>query len=504
MPWSISSEEVYGVAVGHWPSLHRHRFGIVTHVPPDSRVMSRLRAIGSRPIPYITLYQQPMFGTYQGIELRKHTDWIEVDKNGNWKRSSFWDSEDQKNWYVVCPNVEGYVEASLAYVKRLMEAGAAGVFIDNVGIREKCYGPEFGVHDHLHPSQMKGFADLLRRIREVVKKYDSEGLVLLNSASPDTLPAEFWEHADADMAESYICTWVSDKRWMDWHQHWNAMGKKVSAWLEKGKTVLALSYLGHTKNSLKDDAYFCYSSAKLSGFLWSAGSDALKGDPAEILYDVRLGKAVKPEAEAGGIHYRPYENGLVAVNPEDADLSLPIPGRDGFSILDLYNDSKVGESGQTAVVRIPPQSGRVYLYVPEPAVRPIDKYTLKIETSPPLGGIRFLVDELEAYTYAGRWKIAYEKGPNYGTAVCHFQDPGIHTIQAADVTAKGLEISKGYGSVEKLGTLMDPAEPTRPQSDFDYVFDRWIVGGRAVKQRAIKVDVREITRVVAVYKRQQR
>jgi len=84
----------------------------------------------------------------------------------------------------------------------LIENGASGVFVDNVGERKRSFGPEFHTHEHLHPTQLDAFADLLERVREVVREYDPDGLVLLNSASPETLPAEFWEHADADKAES--------------------------------------------------------------------------------------------------------------------------------------------------------------------------------------------------------------------------------------------------------------------------------------------------------------
>jgi len=496
----LSSEEVYGEAVGDWATLYRHRFGVVTHVSADRHVMERLRSIGSRPIPYITLYQQPMFATYQGIELRKHTDWIEVDENGNWKRSSFWDSEDQKNWYVVCPNVKGYVEAALEYVRKLMEDGAAGVFIDNVGQRKRCFGPEFHTHEHLHPTQLDAFADLLRRVREVVREYDPDGLVLLNSASPESLPAEFWEHADADMAESYICTWVSDTRWLDWHNHWNAMGRKVSKWLEKGKTVLALSYLGHTKNPVKDDAYFCYCSARLSGFIWSAGGDVLKGNPAEILYDIRLGEPVEPEREADGVHYRIFQNGIVAVNPEKKEGRLRIPGREGFTTFDLYNESRVSEPGEDVVIPVPPESGRVYLYLPEPCRKVVDSHILRIRTSPPLGNVRLLVDGVEAYTHSGRWKITYEKGPSYGMVVCRFPDSTTHKVEAADVLARGLEISRGYGSVEKLGTLMDPAEPTRPAGEHDYTFDHWRIGSKTIRRRTVEVLVDGEVDIEAVYR----
>ncbi len=497
----LARSEVYGEAIRDWVQLSRYRFDFVTHVPPLKEWMTRLRSIGSRPIPYVTMYQQPMSCTYQGIDLRKHTDWIEVDRAGNWKRTSFWDSEDQKNWYITCPNTAGYVDAILKHVSSLMEAGAAGIFVDNVGIRQKCFGPEYGVHEHAFPDQTEAFAALLGKAREVVRKHDPEGVLLLNSASPDTLPDEFWANADADMAESYICTWVSDKRWLDWHGQWNSMGRKVSRWIDKGKAVLALSYLGHTKNPIKDDAYFCYCSARLSGFLWSAGGDILKGDLAEVLYSVRLGPAVGPEMEKDGIHYREFEQGVIAVNPEKEPRNISLSGRPGHRILDLYDQSVVSNWGRNATVVIPPESGRVYLYEPgEPCPDP-EPHMLKISTLPALGNVKFLVDGVETFTHSGRWTTAYEKGPAFGTVTLKYGRPGKHVVEAADVRAKGLEISKGYGSIEKLGQLMDPAEPTKPMKGTAYRFAGWRLEKRTIASRTITAHVEDETHLVALYAR---
>jgi len=495
----LSACEVYGEKIHDWIQLSKYRFGFVTHVPADGEWMGRLRSVGSKPIPYVTLYQQPMYSTYQGIDLRRHTDWIEIDEGGNWKRTSFWESEDQKNWYVVCPNVEGYVEAILDYVGGLMEAGAGGVFVDNVGLRNRCFGPDFGTHGHIHRDQQAAFADLLRRVREVIKAHDPEGLLLLNSASPDTLPDEYWLHADADMAESYICTWVSDTRWMDWHDYWNAMGKKVEGWLQRGKAVLALSYLGHTKNSLKDDAFFCYSSARLSGFLWSAGGDVLRGDPAEVLYTIRLGRAKGAEEEELGVHYREFDYGLVAVNPEKRAGELRIPGRARHIVFDVYEGCKIAGVGDDVKVRLPAESGRVYLYLPEHEPRDTEPNVLEISTSPALGNVKFLIDGVETFTHSGRWTTSYVKGPSFGTLLSKYAEPGEHVVEAADVSAGGLAISKGYGSVEKLGKLMDPAEPTRPAGRFDYRFKGWRLGSKVLSSRRIEVQVEGKTKLTAIY-----
>lgn len=498
----LSRSEVYGEAIRDWVQLSRYRFDFVTHVPPDREWMARLRSLGSRPIPYVTMYQQPMYYTYQGIDLRDHPDWIEVDEKGNWKRTSFWDSEDQKNWYVLCPNVKGYVDAILEHVGALMEDGAGGIFVDNVGQRKRCYGPEHGVHEHVVEDQVEAFASLLGQVRTVIRDHDPEGVLLVNSASPHTLPAEYWEEVDADMAESYICTWVSDERWMDWHGYWNYMGRKVAPLLEKGRSVLALSYLGHTHNSIKDDAYFCYCSARLSGFLWSAGGDVLRGDPAEVLYSIRLGPARGPEKVGDDLHRREFEGGLVIVNAGSESGQAKIKPPPGKVAYDLYTEEDLG-GGEAQSVEVPANSGRVYLYLPEYSPADPEIHVLRISTQPALGNVRFLVDGIETFTRSGRWKIEYDKGPDFGTAVSKYQEPGRHTVEAVDLEARSLELSRGYGSIEKLGKLMDPAEPTRPAGD-GYRFREWILGGERHAGPAIQVDVRDRTELVAVYVRPNR
>ena len=399
---------------------------------------------------------------------------------------------------MTCPNVEGYVEAVLDHVRSLMDSGAGGIFVDNVGHRRECFGPTFEAHEHLYRDQVKAFSALLGRVREVIREHDDEGVLLLNSASPETLPEEYWVNADADMAESYICTWVSEDRWMDWHNHWNAMGRKVAKWIDRGKTVLALSYLGHTKNTVKDDAYFCYCSARLSGFLWSAGGDVLKGDPAEILYSIRLGSALDPEEEKDGVHYRVFELGLVAVNPEDEGRDLQIKGRNDHRVLDIYEDEVLGPPGEDLIVQVPANSGRVYLFVPEYVPPDPEPHVLKISTSPPLGNVRFLIDGIESFTKSGSWRIGYVKGANFGMVFSKYGIPGVHEVEALDVKAMGLELSKGYGSVEKLGRLMDPAEPTRPTTG-DYRFLEWKVGNKTFTSRRFEVSVDGETNITAIY-----
>jgi len=83
-------------------------------------------------------------------------------------------------------NSPSYWKLSLAYVKKMMDWGADGVFIDNVGGRRRCFGPKFNVppgssatnpefgpfvHEHLFPDTTESYAwDLmLQTIRDLVK-----------------------------------------------------------------------------------------------------------------------------------------------------------------------------------------------------------------------------------------------------------------------------------------------------------------------------------------------
>ena len=117
------------------------------------------------------------------------------------------------------------------------------------------------------------------------------------------------------MLESYICTWVSTERWMDWNSHWNKQGKDLQPFVKAGKQIQALSYLGHTPYGTREDGFFCYASARLAGFVWSGGR-SIAGSGVDELYRLRLGKPLTDEKEENGVHYRLFERGLVAVNPE--------------------------------------------------------------------------------------------------------------------------------------------------------------------------------------------
>ncbi len=102
-------------------------------------------------------------------------------------------------------------------------------------------------------------------------------------------------------------------------------GVKLQPFIKAGKQIQALSYLGHTGYGVREDAFFCYASARLAGFVWNGGRP-LSDPETAILYQIRLGPPLGPEQEQNGVFYRLFDRGLVALNPDKtkpATLTLP-------------------------------------------------------------------------------------------------------------------------------------------------------------------------------------
>ncbi len=312
-----------------WNALAQSKVNFITHCPVNREYFARCRALNIRTFPYVTFFHANSHGEasqgFTSVDLRKHPDWIEVDEKGNRKRSKFWVYEDMKNEYLVCPNSAGYQDAMVAHVRELMEMGADGVFVDVVIARESCFGPKFGAHQHLYDDQNHAYAMLLKRVREEIKKIRPDGALIGNSGNIAGLPPEFIRYMDADMLESYVLSWASKGR----NEHWLEKNKSVQPYLRAGKAIQALDTLGSTPYGLREDGFFAYACARLGGLVWNEGLSI--GIP-EIsdLHRIRLGKPLIEDREENGVHYRAFENGLVAVNPDkekprSITITAPIP-----------------------------------------------------------------------------------------------------------------------------------------------------------------------------------
>jgi len=285
---------------------------------------------------------------WQAVDLSKHPEWMLIAQDGSVRRP-FDNPDYPPGWEQVCTNVEGYTEAVLEGVKGIMEMGFDGLFIDNVH-PSSCFGTEHSKHKHLYPDKdnAETYKMLLAQVRQVVKSYGADKVCALNSGG---IRKEYGQYGDALMWESYI--FGGSKRRHDWNRIRQAADEWKS-YIDGGKAILALSYVsGETQEQRKENVFYAYSCAKLSGFLWAHNP---------ILDKVRIGMPAGYIQVEDGVHYRLYQKGFVAVNPEKAGKKVEIAVGEGHSeFLDLYSDSVLQIRNGILSISVPADSGRVYV-----------------------------------------------------------------------------------------------------------------------------------------------
>ena len=319
------------------------------------------------------------------------TDWMDIllmDEEGRFVNTHM-DGSWQMSRYLVCANSKTYVEKALELVKQIMDIGVDGLFVDNVKWRRPCFGEGLHVgyskgdglvaekpgkkyamtrerlnklpeHTHIYPDKDHNYAfrQLLLQIRDLVKSYSKDNIVILNGAlSP------FADCGDGVMHESYLCSWAWKGRKRTWPEL-KELAQKYEPYLAAGGQVVALSYLGKktTKHTVKDDAYFCFAAARMSGFIWTDYL-TISDNPAKILYKVHLGELKTPMLTSEGIDYRICQRGIVAVNGSKTTRSaaIKLPADMNFKNLkDFYNEKTLQVSNDTLQITIPAESGRVY------------------------------------------------------------------------------------------------------------------------------------------------
>lgn len=310
---------------------------------------------------------------FQKIDPALHPDWIWVGPEG-YPRKTPAAYEETYNSHIVCrqvcPNAPGYREAVLDTVKKLLDTGVDGLFLDCMEFhrRQRCSGPEFKLHTHVHPElgNNQAWLAIQKEIYDLVKSRGEDRIVLLNggrgAGSPDYL-----RYGDAYMLESYILTHVSTRRWHSWEQI-QKMAQQTASAVKAGKVVLALSYAGYTPNGIDEDAFYAYACARLFGYSW-ADWFTLADARSTLLYRLKLGAARSDVLESNGMDYRLYENGLVVVNPNNEARELRV--KTGFTFLrDVLanrryapHDEAKGMTLDTQELQaiIPAESGRVFV-----------------------------------------------------------------------------------------------------------------------------------------------
>lgn len=340
---------------------------LISHVPHCREAFEHAHRQGFRAIPYVHFLGIHTNYMDQDVFYFEHPEILLKDKDGRWVNTPM-DQSYRLHRFLTCANSPSYWKLSLAYVKKLMDMGADGVFIDNVGRRQPCLAPrfnskrpspEFGpfVHEHLFPSATHDYAwdRMLQAIRALVKSYGKDKIVVLNSG----IGIDVQKDGDACEWESFIYSWAWEGRKHTW-QDVKDLAKKNEWYLDAGRRILASCYLDSSRVEVKDDAFWAFSAARLVDFIWW---ENLEGTGAEVLYRAKLGKGRGPFEESEGVASRVFQNGLVVLNDSmtDMDVQLDVP-ETLSTLLNAFDGSRViqADAGQVKVF-VPKKTARVYL-----------------------------------------------------------------------------------------------------------------------------------------------
>jgi hypothetical protein len=300
--------------------------------------------------------RDPQFLEYWS--LVDHPEWRLVNEQGL-TVNVFMPEYQASTIREICLNAPGAMEACLGLARSFMEAGAGGIFVDNVHPSSNCHGPDFGRHEHVYPdkSNQECLRLLLSRLRRLVKSYGDDKIVMLNSGGPNAYYADL---GDALMWESYAYTYTEGGQ-----RILNPAAIRAAAdyWRhyvdEEGGVIAALSYIqGDAQHSARENAFYAYVGAKLSHFHWM-------GDGAPELHHVRLGRPLSYIEDVGKLWVRQYENGLVVMNLTAEAIEQVLPWPLAEAPWDLFSGEPVAVAEGQISVRIPPESGRVYTLAKE-------------------------------------------------------------------------------------------------------------------------------------------
>jgi len=375
---------------------------VVTHFSPDNLALLKgiplLRAantveeigqaheIGARAITYVSIMDTFVEGSNTGrlpftedlapmLCLDERGRFINTPMDGSWRMARM----------LVCNNSPLYVEKILEHVEGLLDRGCDGLFIDNVGCPEECYGEglhvgfarseirgaevydksiaKLPVHEHIYPDKSHKYAhkQLLGRIWDAIKARSPENVCILNLGL-ESDESGFGEEADGIMAESYIFSWAWEGRKLGFPQirHYADL---YAPYLAAGGAVYALPFPVDSRTRV-EDYFFAYAAARLSGFFCNIGAES-EEDPVLQLLRNDLGEPLAETNWLADHAYRVYERGVIALSGSDEPRSVEISLPQGYpaKLTDLLSGDTTG-CGRAVALQLPAQSGRVWVTTP--------------------------------------------------------------------------------------------------------------------------------------------
>ena len=374
--WLLSAEHIGGgcpAAIEELDKPEWQRYEVLTHTPPERAWCDALHRHGIRAMPYLNLGYEYASDYPPG----QASPFAVIDQLNRPQLQTNYLRHDGKLIYESCHNTK---EAHDLYLKRaeaIMKTGADGLFLDNAGPARKCWGPQFGRHEHLYAGDPKARAEghrpfcyskaqrryrfevpiadeeqtyatamLIGELRKLVRSHRPDGCLMINGGDGSSMPPIFFDQVDAVMNEMFIYANYLDYNLpvpthLDFQDHdimdWLSTLEWEDEFRRRGVRMANLpSFSPHDPNR-KRHSFFAFCVGKLWDAIYYTTSDPETG---VWLREIRLGEPLGEKPGSwGAVLYREFEHGLVAANPYGIAQEARVPWTHKPNRVVIYQDA---------------------------------------------------------------------------------------------------------------------------------------------------------------------
>jgi hypothetical protein len=343
---------------------------------PNPEILARFHTAGGKLLHYVcfvemldTIRQVQGGGTVypewsesilnEERDLARHPNWVAIDENGKPRRSLFGIQMNHPGLMNVCFHDPAVQEAALRQIKKLLELGYDGVFVDLCFSTPECYGDTFAGHKHVSgKTNTDRYFECLEAIYKTVKDFDKDRLVVMNGA----LDSNF-QRADAVMWESAI--YAPDKATrLQRRAELVLRGRKYAGAVKCGKILFQLSYCGGKAGDSWKRLLFTYTYGRIFGFTWSDYTEYFDIDreKALTLYTLDLGKPLADGVElTNGVWRRDFEKGTVLWNADSLETSTVLEIEAEGAVTNFADGKLLEVQDRRLTIAMPEEGGSILL-----------------------------------------------------------------------------------------------------------------------------------------------
>lgn len=338
--------------------FHRHGGKLIYYVIYVELLNTQKQVAGDRGV-YPEWYESVLSNER---DLANHPEWVCIDEKGKERWSVFGQQCNHPGLFYTCFHQEDLQAAALRQIRRLMEMGYDGIFVDLAAPVQPCFGDKFGVHQHAEPekSNTEKYYELLDAIYREVKSFGNDRIVILNGGVEANFP-----RADVVMWETIMYDYhLSKDEWVQSPEELVALGLRYRDAEAAGKKLMPLVYLNRGENLDEQDmihrAVCSYAYTICFNFCWTDYMSLYEVLPefAQKLYQLDLGKpAGQSKRLDNGLWYRDFAFGKVFWNPAHIALEAELSEDEVQTLTDFVT----GDALKGNKIVVPSKGGRIFV-----------------------------------------------------------------------------------------------------------------------------------------------